>query len=283
MIVPELGGFVLQNQPAVITSDSIEPPLAVISFNPLMKISDGLLAIELSRAEQISFREAVQLINTAVDSAKTILEKGKQLDMGSLGFLATNTDKKIIFTPADDSNFIPSNFGLTTLHMSARQQIVEEERRVIKIVLPSRRNMIKYAAAVALIAGLFFGAPKLNDAYRNLGSLNPTTLLNQDNKKIEEPIVREVKAPEMKTQELVVVAPEANHHVIVSCMATQQDADDYCQWLKSLNYEKAHILPPIKTYRVAIESFVTKEEAVAFMQNLRKTKPQFAEAWVLSE
>lgn len=282
VIVPELGGFVLQNQSSVITPESIEPPLTVISFNPLMKTSDGLLAIELSRAAQISFREAVQLISSEISTAKTLLEKGKKLDLGNLGTLTSNSDQKIIFLPAANSNFFPSNYGLATLHVYAIQKPAEEERHVIQFVLPSRRKMVRYAAVVAVAAGLFFGAPRINEAYRNFANLNPVTLLNQPENKPESAPAEPVQVTAI-TAEPVIQAVEGGHHVIVSCMATQKDADEYCQRLKTLSYQNAHILPPIKTYRIAINSFTTKEEAINYMQELRKTKPQFADAWVLSE
>ena len=60
-----------------------------------------------------------------------------------------------------------------------------------------------------------------------------------------------------------------------------KDADDVLRQLNKMNYTDAHILPD-KTYRVAIQSFGTKEEAVCFMQDLRASNPQFADAWVLS-
>ena len=63
VVVPGLGGFVVQFQSAEIHNNVIFPPCAVISFNPLMQHNDGLLAIEISRTEQISYRIAVELVN----------------------------------------------------------------------------------------------------------------------------------------------------------------------------------------------------------------------------
>lgn len=282
VIVPELGGFVIQSRSSVVSAKSIEPPLSVISFNPLMKTSDGLLAIELSRAEQISFREAVQLITREVEIGNSLLGKSKKLQLGKLGILAGNTDGKIIFTPAASSNFIPSNFGLGTLHIAAIQKTNGEEKRVIQLVLPSRKTMMRYAAVAVVAAGLFFGAPRIDDAYRSFANLNPTSLFDKAETPAENAPIQPVQVQSAE-QEPVVQAPEANHHVIVSCMATRRDAEEYSEWLRSLNYQNTRILTPVKTFRIAIDSFSTKEEAISFMQELRKNKPQFADAWVLSE
>jgi len=51
--------------------------------------------------------------------------------------------------------------------------------------------------------------------------------------------------------------------------------------LQKENYDCAHVLSPIKTYRIAIQSFNSKEEAIEFMLKLRKTDTRFATAWVL--
>ena len=179
VIVPELGGFVLQRQSSVITDEGIEPPLTVVSYNPLMKTSDGLLAIELSRAEHISFREAVQLITAEVETAKVLLEKNKKLELGKLGFLSIDSGDKVTFRPSANAGFIPSNFGLETLHVAAIQKADEEEKRVIRLVIPSRRKITRYAAAAAVIAGLVFGAPKISETYRDFANLYPSSLFDR--------------------------------------------------------------------------------------------------------
>ncbi len=282
VIVPGVGGFVLQKQSSVITSEGIEPPLTTVSFNPLMKTSDGLLAIELSRAEQISFREAVQLIGNEAESAITNLESGKKLELGNLGILSSGNDGKIIFTPSAYSYFIPSNFGLSKLHISAVEKSTGEEKRVIRIVIPQRRQIIRYTAVAAIAAGLIFGIPRISETYHNNANLNPVSIIEN----LEVPSGNQQTQPAeiaVTERQATIAVPEASHHVIVSCMATQKDAEEYQARLKALNYQNTRILPPVKTYRIAIESFTTKEEAIIYMQQLRKNNPQFADAWVLSE
>ena len=85
VVVPDLGGFVVQNQQAVIHADAIEPPLSTVGFNPLLNISDGMLTIEISRAEKISFREASHLIEKSVAGLKTALKAQKTVSCGNLG------------------------------------------------------------------------------------------------------------------------------------------------------------------------------------------------------
>jgi hypothetical protein len=69
--------------------------------------------------------------------------------------------------------------------------------------------------------------------------------------------------------------------VVVASLPQKDMAYRYCEELKSKNYECAHVLKPVKTYRVVIQSFHHKQEAIEFMEKLRKTDEQFSSAWVL--
>lgn len=297
VIIPDLGGFVFQKQSATITHESINPPLTTISFNPLMNVSDGLLAIEISRAENISFRESMERINKFVETLKNQFASRKVVNMGGLGNLLTGDDNKIIFTPSANLNFIPANFGQNTLHYAAfvKEEAHTEKRKVIQITLPTSRTMTRYAAAIAVVAILAVSVPKITNAYQNFGSIIPTTGITPTetkDAKVETTLPVEAINPTQNTstnidEAKIAAQSEAvealTHHVIVSAMPSKAEADSYCNRLKALNYTQAHVLKPIKTYRIAICSFGSKEEAIKYMQDLRKNKPQFAEAWVLSE
>ena len=282
VIVPGLGGFVYQYQSAVITKDTIEPPVVAVSFNPLMNVSDGLLAIETSRMEGISFREASAKITQEVEKLQASLNGRKNVEIGSLGFLQTSEEGKIIFTPSASGHSVPANFGLCTLHYSPAQPVAEP--KVITFTMPPMRKIAQYAAVGIVAVGLFFAAPQLSDATKNLANLLPSkqAKIEVENTVSPEPLKIVIPQSDYQVQAAVAESSELNHHVIVSCMATQKDADQLCNELKSMNFGQAHVLPPIKTYRVAVESFATKAEAVQFMEQLRKSTPRFADAWVLS-
>jgi hypothetical protein len=71
------------------------------------------------------------------------------------------------------------------------------------------------------------------------------------------------------------------YHVVVASLPTRQSADEYCQMLKEQDFECAHVLEPVKSYRVSVKSFADRSEAIAYMENLRKTDSRFETAWVL--
>ncbi|MFV0489661.1 MAG: SPOR domain-containing protein, partial [Vibrio fluvialis] len=138
----------------------------------------------------------------------------------------------------------------------------------------------------AVLAGVFLFTPEIADNSKNRANLFPTDQItlagesDEDVKPMEMTNSQENIIPEQQVIRPIITL---NHHVIVSCMASQADADELCSRLKDMDYVNAHVLTPIKTYRVAIESFETKDEAIAYMRQLRVSNPQFSDAWVLSD
>ena len=290
VVVPDLGGFVVQNQQAVIHADAIEPPLSTVGFNPLLNVSDGMLTIEISRAEKISFREASHLIEKSVAGLKSALKAQRTVGCGNLGTLSVDAEEKIIFKPSLNADMLPSNYGLGTLHYSPFAESIATEDRKLTITLPSPRKIARYAAIGLIAASVFLAAPTLNDARQNFAGLYPENLLETSEKPVENNIntptplaaVSNTTIAETKEIEATPVE-EARFHVVVASLPTQEMADKYCNELKADKFTKVHVLPPSRLYRVAIESFTSKDSAVTYMENLRKSSTEFAEAWVLCE
>lgn len=277
VVVPNLGGFVVQMQSATLLSDHVKPPLSTIGFNPLMHHADGLLAIEISRSEQISYRLAMEYIEKQVENLKTSLQSNRNKQFGNLGIFYQNDAGNLLFTPSVKAEFLPQNFELTDLYISQRNNQLSGEKPTLTITLPSRR-IFKYASVAAVVFGLFFISPRINDM-RKFDSAN---LLNSA---FYTPIqhAADTVAPSVTTTKSETIIPEEqnNYHIIVASLPNQTIADKFCKELASTDFPTAHVLPPTKTYRVAIQSFSDRDKAIEFMENLRKTDKRFETAWVL--
>lgn len=292
VVVPNLGGFVVQKQSAQLLHNHITPPTSVISFNPLMQYADGLLAIEISRSEQISYRQAVEAIDNSVVQLWSDLRENGRVQLGDLGKLIYGGMNNLTFLPNMKASFLPQNFELNELYVStivSRQQ--NDERKKLTISLPSSK-FYKFATAAAIIAGLLFISPKVADVrqaeYASLSSLSFVDTISDsvagktDANSLNEKVNLEVSTPvENKISEKSLPATENEFHVVVASLPTQESADKYCKELIGANFSDAKVLPPKKTYRVAIQSFSNKDEAIKYMENLRKTDTRFGTAWVL--
>ena len=298
VVVPNLGGFIVQMKSAKILSDRITPPHATIGFNTLMNNSDGLLAIEISRSEQISYRKAVEYIDSKVEYINLQLNTSGNIVIGDLGILQKNNQGSIIFNPVYKSGFLPQNIGLTDLYIVPKEIQRIHEKRKLTISIPSN-GIMKYAAAAVIIIGLLVVSPHVSDIpksnYASLASLSSVNSFeNNEEQSIEKKVVLE-KPVEVKkagtdikkTKELAKVinndVETDNYHVIVASLPTRASAQKFCDELIKDKFTGARVLPSSKMYRVAIQSFKSKGPADEFIQNLRKSDVKFETAWIFSK
>ena len=276
VVVPNLGGFVVQIQSAKLLSDHIVPPLSTIGFNPLMHHADGLLAIEIARSEQISYRMAMEYIEKQVESLRIILRLKGKIQFGDLGTFYQNNSENLIFSPAVKVDFLPQNFELTTLYISQKDKQLNSEKPKITITLPSSR-VFKYASVAMLAFGLFCISPTINDMRK---PDNADILTSAFYNSTPETVASNTVATNESNKEVAMQEEQNNFHVIVASLPNQSTADKFCEELTSTDFKSAHVLAPARTYRVAIQSFSDRDKAIQFMENLRKTDKRFETAWV---
>ena len=283
VVVPGLGGFVVQHQSARITAGHISAPIATVGFNSLMQHSDGLLAIEVARAEGITYRKAVEIIESEVKEFKHQLLQSKHFQLGNLGLFSLNENGSLHFVPCEKVDFLPLNIGINELFVSELERKIEKETKKISFVLPTAKTF-RYAAAAVLLSAMLMISPQMNDVRRaetadllSLSMLKPTIETPANSAPVLCPELTETKLPDG-----IVQNNDSNlYHVVVASLPTQLSADKLCESLKKENFECAHVLKPAKSYRVSIRSFAEKAEAIAFMENLRASDERFETAWVL--
>ena len=282
VIIPDLGGFTIRQQSAEICTERIIPPFAVVSFNARMSHSDGLLATELMRSENIGYREANKLIEVEVERINAKLHEKNEIVFGKLGYLYLNEDKKTVFRASKETAFLPANLGLKPLYIAKRKS--ESDYRKVTITFPKNQDIFRYAAVALVLIGIFLFSPKTGDSTLSYsaGWSNLLTTQNapinfiSEKGEIEEEIIIEEETIEI--QELPKI-----YHVIVACLASRQSAERFRKQLYAKQFENAHILPARTTNRIVIESFSDRETAVSYMQNLRRTNREFKDAWLHRE
>jgi nucleoid DNA-binding protein len=293
VIVPDLGGFVVQKQSAQCLKDRITPPTYSIAFNPLMQHTDGLLVIEIARFNKISYRSASELLEKNILELKQTLSKNKTLEFGQLGTLVMDNDLSIIFNPTPHASFLPLNFGLSPVYTSPKNR--KPTNNTITLNTPSFQWQ-KLSAAAILIFGLLFVTPSADDS-RNINTADLTSFIKANIEKERalmltqksdsivsstDSVASEVTSPKVVPMAAATTSSKL-FHVIVGSWAGEKSASKHCQMLKDENFKDVHVVHPQKGYHIAIKSFETKEEAVEFMKNVRKSEKRFSSAWVLCE
>ena len=285
VVVPGLGGFVVQFQSAEIKGDTIVAPRVAIGFNPLMLHSDGLLAIEVARAEQVSYRKAMEIISEEIDALKLMILDDKSLKFGNLGFLTSTDNKSITFEPLELPAFLPLNLGLHDLKISQLKKEIKGQHKHISIGLPTAKNF-KYAAAAVLLFGMLTISNRVSDTrkYDSAELLSFPEMLTQNKTDVVEQTENvEIAVNPVENAEVLPAVPSYPFHVVVASLRTQDAADSYCKALLETDFSEAHIINSSTLHMVALQSFENKKDAINFMKNIRKTDDRFETAWVMCE
>lgn len=283
-IIPGLGGFVVQREPARILPDRIEPPHATIGFNPLLTLTDGYIATEHMRRNGLNYRQAAEEIDAMVREVLLRLERGDIVELGRVGRLHQQADGHLAFTPSDGA-FLPDNFGLTTLYRPVAQTM-PMPRRVVRL-----QPYVRYAAAcIALLLLLVTPQNRHSHNVVDHATLDPGMFVR--NLPIAEavlPVVTDTVAlrdtvhAETVLPKDVAADPAKKFHLIVAAL-DRAAAVNYCTTLQTKGYDEAHLIPHSNgLYRVAIRSYSSRKEAIRQMEHLRSTAPNFAKAWVYCE
>ncbi|MEA4974909.1 MAG: hypothetical protein VB046_04160 [Paludibacter sp.] len=280
-VVPGLGGFVVQQQPARISGKYIVAPRATISFNPLISQNDGMLAIEISRQKGISYREATVIAEKETREFLTKLKAVRKMAYGRLGTFFLENDSHLIFTPATDLSFLPANVGLQDLLLPTNNPVSKDIVFTI-----SARRMMKYAAIFITFIALLF-SPRLNDSTNitraDFSQLNRVELPEITVSPIIETTIQEIQPqePAKESTEDTLLQDKNNYKVIVAAFDLPEKAMLLRDKLKKEDYPESEIIVTSNNTRVAIRSFSNIISAVNYMEEVRNEDPRFADAWVM--
>ena len=160
VIIPDLGGFVVNEIPARWSENSVLlPPACELVFNRDLTHNDGLLAESYMKTYDLSFERAVWTIECEVDKLKQALRDKNYLDLDKLGSFSLTEDNRFTYIPGD---FVrPGYFGLGSVTLK-NLSVKEDTPKTIPLTIPEkdRRGAFKKigitaAAVVAIILFMF--------------------------------------------------------------------------------------------------------------------------------
>lgn len=312
VVVPGLGGFVLQYTPACFSEDhkSMQPPGKQIVFNPSLSYNDGLLVHSLMQSRNMDYANVVALIERHIDEMKKSLSKpGDSFAFGNLGVFVLSNELSLVFEPNPAYLLGISSFGLKKINICPlsllhKDEDVAEVKDVRKkrdvIYIPVNRSFIRQmiAAAAIVIVFLMISTPisEMNTT-SDYASIVSSELFG-DNINIEADavllsqqdsvtaILDEAFVPEMENNEIIDVPEEEtikSYIVVVATLSGKQAA------LRQLeHFKRQGIKDDLKIYetpnkvRIYIDSFSVKEDAQKYLRSLRSDNPSFPDAWIMN-
>lgn len=284
VIVPGLGGFIVQHQNSKISNNYILPPHATVSFNPLIKHNDGLLTVEISRSHKISYRHAAVLIDEQVNNILEHLRAHTTLQLGNIGNMSMHKNGNIHFTPHALPSFLPSNLGLKKISLrdgSISEIIPTSKPKNIKI---RSREWMPYVAVFITFIALFI-SPNVNKT----SELQTAGIVNLNHVNLPEitiePYYDTASSAEGEIEtDRYIRLPSVRYKLIVGVFESQENAQVLFNALQEGrygNFEQLEILTKNNRFHLAIETFDNISSAVNQMEYVRVQIPTFSDAWVM--
>ena len=166
IVVPGLGGFVCNRQPAQYDEgrQELTPPYRSVLFNERLVHHDGVLAQAVSRAKGITFDEAVKAIELEVEQLKAEVNGGKTIAIDRVGRLYKGSNERVQFLADEEMERMLRSFGLRNIPLRpiarstpAPQSVQAPKGKVIPMPTPSvpvPLARIAAALAVPVLGGL---------------------------------------------------------------------------------------------------------------------------------
>ena len=288
--IPDFGSFIVNDSSAkyVEAENKFYPPGRYISFNPIIKSNDGLLANYISSKKSITYNEALRKISLKVLKWKKILSQDTLYIQG-IGDFILNDSENLVFTADKNSNFSKESFGLRPLKVQTisssvltynqntlkKYNSLNNQKKTLSLPIPLRNAAI----FIFLLAGAYF----VNLNYKESVFKNE---IEQNKIERQNSIARLEKA----TFNLGEIPPltvnierktTQNFHIIAGAFSSSMNADKLVSGLINKGY-KSKKFPKNNDglIRVTFGSFNTKEDAVIALRSIRDSENRYA--WILT-
>ena len=288
--IPDFGSFIVKKSSAkyVESENKFYPPGRYISFNPMIKSNDGLLANYISSKKSISYNEALRKIDLKVVKWKKILSQDTLYIQG-IGEFILNDSGNLVFSADKNSNFSKENFGLRPLNvqrignsvLTYNQNTLEKynslnnEKKTLSLPIPLRNAAI----FIFLLAGAYFVNLNYQEAvFKNEIEQNK---IERENSiaRLEKAIFNLGEIPALTVN--IERKTTQNYHIIAGAFSSSVNADKLVSGLVNKGYNSIKF-PKNKDglIRVTFGSFNTKEDAVIALRSIRDSENKYA--WILT-
>lgn len=289
--IPGFGAFLSHRISARIDADSqtFFPPQKRLSFNKQLQENDGLLANYISKAEEISYADALKRIQTYTRQILISLESDGSVTLEKIGSLSRNAEGNISFEPVQNINYLTDAFGLASYAAKPvyrevyKKEVAELEQKAPIALTPERRSSgwLKYAAVGLLAIGIAGSLGYLhlqnvedhNFAAKQQAETELENQIQQATFTIENPL---------PAVTLNVLKPKGKYHIVAGAFRVPENATSRVEELREKGF-KARLIGENKygLHQVVYGSFSDRLEALEELRKVRNSDN--AAAWMLVE
>jgi nucleoid DNA-binding protein len=290
VIIPDFGAFVVSKvkDDKLNWRGMISPPVKYsLTFNPEIIKDDGLLVHSIAKEKNIGDKEALRLVDEYVDHLIDDLRTGQIVRFPWVGKIHLSDNRKIVFTPALNLSCDASNCGLVNLNFPYLNENPENNSADKR--KNNRKRSIVFAVIVVIVLlavlGVLITLPikfsKDRILLRNEPGRSDTLIINPP-----DPVVDSFRFDVDSTALAVIDSiqmKQPQYFIIIASLTREKEAKKILNYFISKGMDKAEIIHRNDKYRISIENFTNKEEAVSFLNIIKKEygNPLLKDAWIL--
>ncbi len=307
VIIPQFGGFVVNEQGFIFNEreGKIYPKKKCVAFNEKLKTDDRFLSTEWAKNKSITLQESTSEILAFSKELKSQLLAGEDVNIGVLGILTLNQEKRISFTPNPDFNADLTVFGLFPVGLGHSiqvkekkielepspiaedlQEVISDEYQPVKIT----KSVYVYALIAFILGGLgafFLTAPATNQSQ---SSLNPIKIEKKNTPVNEVKVAKKdtliaKSLPSPSENESLINTPKIDQtdviYLVAASFQSLTQAEKGLREFKSRGFEQAEIIlknENTKFYRISLGTEHSMEAGYAQAAELKTLKK--VDIWV---
>jgi nucleoid DNA-binding protein len=307
VIIPSFGGFIVKTKSARIDFEKgiAMPPCKDLSFNVKLKDHDGQLINSCSLENKLSYADSEALIQKHVWEWNESISHGNRLHLENIGYFWKSEEGNIQFEQDRSFNFLLSSYGLAVVEFIPASSVETEKEATIIPVRVRKKQLLKYAAAAAIVLPIAFYSywipaktPALESGMISYQDFNPLAEFKQgsyhyapislkklDLPKVEvsktETVVQNIPNEEPNTSNYQdpssgpVISPQSMY-LVAGCFANIDNATRLVSKMQSLGFD-AQLLQTGGLYKVSLASGFTAESLTTIQQ---KAKEASIECWI---
>lgn len=317
VVVPGLGGFVAQMQPAFYDEQDgcYVPPKRSVTFNSILSINDGLLIERYQMHDGLTYYEANRIIAEHVKKLKEQISEEGKIELTGIGTLSSNGEHGIKFTPHDTGLMTPELYALNPVFtepaqrrspqnkentMDKPKQDKDNDYYVIRL---NRKVVNTLAAAIVAVMFYFLVIPTGNimDPGFETASMFPTEIQRhttvhknvlvrhkisrpQPPKAISKPqptpTIEEEKESAAAAPAITQEKRQTEYVIVMASAISKKNAAEFVNKLQKQGHSSARILENGKMRRVVMGHFDDEAQAYNFLRNLTDDEA-FSTCWVM--
>lgn len=293
VIIPDFGAFVVSKVDDKLNRGGmISPPVKYsLTFNPEIIKDDGLLVHSIAKEKNISDGEALRSVYEYVDSLVDTLRTGQTVQFPWIGKIHLSGNRKIVFTPALNLSCNASNCGLVNLSFPYLNENLEDApagKRKKKRRRPAVYILIAVTVLLSVLGTLIalkpFNFPENLISLPNMPVVVSEMLtVNPPKPAVNSPLPAGVDSTASAAAGSVQTQPQ--YFLIIASLTEEKEAEEMLDYFISKGMDSATIVHSDGRYRISIEAFTDKEEAVSFLNLIRKEQGNllFSDAWILEK